>query len=121
MSEEQTNTAEKTSSESSSQRDNRGGDNRGGDRKKGNYRQKRIQIPKFVFRKKRCRLCKNDTKKLDYKDIDFVGKFVSDRGKIIPRRISGCCAKHQRMIKTAVKRARYMALLPFIKVEKISK
>jgi len=82
---------------------------------------KRIQIPKFVFKKKKCRLCKSNGKELDYKDVDFVSKFVSDRGKILPRRINGCCSKHQRTIKEVVKRARYMALLPFIKNEIISK
>jgi small subunit ribosomal protein S18 len=95
----------------------RGGDNRGG----GRYRQRRIQIPKFIFKKKKCRMCKQKMKDVDYKDIDFLSKFVSDRGKIVPRRITGTCAKHQRKIKVGVKRARYMALLPFLKVEKISK
>lgn len=91
------------------------------DQEERSYQQKRIQILKFIFKKKKCRVCKSKQKEVDYKDIEFISKFVSDRGKIIPRRISGCCAKHQRMVKQAVKRARYMALLPFLKVEKINK
>lgn len=97
---------------------NRDNNNRGGDRPQ---RQRRVQIPRFIFKKKKCRLCKMGIKEPDYKDIELLSRFVSDRGKIIPRRMSGSCAKHQRKIKTAVKRARYMALLPFLKAEKISK
>ena len=87
----------------------------------GEKMNKRIQIPKFVFKKKKCKLCKSNGKELDYKDVDFLSRFVSDRGKLLPRRINGCCSKHQRKIKVAVKRARYMALLPFVKNEIINK
>jgi small subunit ribosomal protein S18 len=52
--------------------------------------------------------------KVDYKDVDKLRKYMSDRGKIIPRRVTGTCAKHQRQVTTAIKRARFMALLPYI-------
>jgi small subunit ribosomal protein S18 len=64
-------------------------------------------------RRKICRLCKDKVKSLDYKDVSLLHNYVTDRGKIVPSRISGACAKHQRMVSTAVKRARYMALLPY--------
>ena len=50
----------------------------------------------------------------DYKDIRTIGRFISERGKIVPRRISGVCAKYQRKLAAAVKRARHLALLPFV-------
>jgi len=89
----------------------------------GSYepKQRRVQIPKFVFKKKRCKLCKANLSEPDYKDVDMISRFITERGKILPRRITGCCAKHQRRVKVAVKRARYMALVPFAKVEIISK
>ncbi|PKL11287.1 MAG: 30S ribosomal protein S18 [Spirochaetae bacterium HGW-Spirochaetae-6] len=97
------------------ERNDRGGDDR-------NRRpQGRVQIPRFVFRKKKCRLCESKMKEPDYKDIDFLSRFYTDRGKILPRRITGCCAKHQRKVKVAIKRARYMAILPFAKIEIIKK
>lgn len=64
-------------------------------------------------RKKVCRFCVNGALRIDYKDIKAIRYFVTERGKIVPRRISGNCARHQRVISTAVKRARNMALLPF--------
>jgi small subunit ribosomal protein S18 len=83
----------------------------------GEKPQKKIQIPKFVFKKKKCKLCKADVKEPDFKDADYMTKFLTDRGKILPRRINGCCFKHQRKVKVAIKRARYMALIPFLKIE----
>jgi small subunit ribosomal protein S18 len=50
---------------------------------------------------------------MDYKEVDLLKGFITERGKIIPRRISGCCAKHQRELTTAIKRARNIAMLPF--------
>lgn len=93
------------------------------EREEGTFepRQRRVQIPRFVFKKKRCKLCKANLKDLDYKDVDMISRFITERGKILPRRVTGCCAKHQRRVKVAVKRARYMALVPFAKVEIISK
>lgn len=67
------------------------------------------------FRKKVCRLCVNKIKTVDYKDVDLLKRFVTERGKILPRRMTGTCAKHQRVLSAAVKRARMVALLPFVK------
>ena len=64
-------------------------------------------------RKKVCSYCEEKCKEIDYKDITKLRRFVSERGKILPRRISGTCAKHQREMTIAVKRARHVALLPF--------
>jgi len=64
-------------------------------------------------RRKVCRFCAEKKDSIDYKDIQTLRNFVSDRGKIVPRRISGNCARHQRVLSTAVKRSRNIALLPF--------
>ncbi len=64
-------------------------------------------------RKKKCALCSKGVNYVDYKDINFLKDYVTDKGRIIPRRINGSCAKHQRTIKTAIKRARQMALIPY--------
>lgn len=74
---------------------------------------KKIVKTGFV-RKKFCRLCKNRIEDVDYKDVEFLQKFISERGKILSTRITGNCAKHQRKITRAIKRARIMALLPFV-------
>ena len=66
-------------------------------------------------RRKMCRLCGDKIEMIDYKDIELLKTFTTERGKIIPRRISGNCAKHQRQITVALKRARNIALMPFIK------
>jgi small subunit ribosomal protein S18 len=66
------------------------------------------------FRKKVCKLCLRKAKSVDYKDVDLLRKFVTDRGKILPRRITGTCSKHQRILSRAIKRARMVALLPFV-------
>ena len=85
------------------ERPDRGGDERGGDdslfRRRG--------------RRRVCRFCADKDQPIDYKDPQALRYFVTERGKIVPRRISGACAKHQRAITTAIKRARVMALLPF--------
>ena len=65
-------------------------------------------------RKKVCIFCADKVAFIDYKDTAKLKKFISERGKILPRRISGTCAKHQRELNTAIKRARNMALLPFV-------
>ena len=65
-------------------------------------------------RKKVCTLCADKIDYLDYKDVARLRKFVSERSKILPRRITGTCAKHQRQVTIAVKRARQVALLPYI-------
>ena len=65
------------------------------------------------FKKKYCKLCLEKVGFVDYKDDKRLGRFITDRGKIVPRRISGTCARHQAQITEAVKRARILALLPF--------
>ena len=84
---------------SDSQIDGRDGD----DRRKG----------KVFFKKKVCKFCIQKLK-IDYKDADTLRRFITERGKILPRRITGTCAKHQRALALAIKRARIIALLPFV-------
>jgi small subunit ribosomal protein S18 len=67
------------------------------------------------FRRKVCRFCEDKTQALDYKDMRRLERLVSERGKILSRRLTGTCARHQRMVQQAIKRARYMALLPYMK------
>ncbi|WP_432662026.1 30S ribosomal protein S18 [Wukongibacter baidiensis] len=64
-------------------------------------------------RKKICSFCANKVSQIDYKDTKFLQKYVTDRAKILPRRITGNCANHQRQLTRAIKRARIVALLPF--------
>jgi len=66
-----------------------------------------------IGRRKVCRFCADKSAHIDYKDSRGLSHFVTERGKIIPRRITGACARHQRHITTAIKRARVMALLPY--------
>ena len=68
---------------------------------------------KTFFRKKVCRFCANKAK-IDYKDADGLKRFTTERGKILPSRITGTCAKHQRQLAAAIKRARNICLLPFV-------
>jgi len=68
---------------------------------------------KVFIKHKICRFCADSNLKIDYKDSKNLAAFTTERGKIIPRRISGNCAKHQRMVALAIKRARNIALLPF--------
>jgi small subunit ribosomal protein S18 len=65
------------------------------------------------IRRKVCKLCVEKIETIDYKDDRRLSRFITDRGKIVPRRISGACARHQKQITLAVKRARILALLPF--------
>lgn len=64
-------------------------------------------------RRKVCSFCVDKVEEIDYKDIAKLRRYITERGKILPRRISGNCAKHQRQMTTAIKRARNVALLPF--------
>lgn len=64
-------------------------------------------------KKKVCTFCVEKIESLDYKDVVKLRKFISERGKILSRRITGTCAKHQRVVTNAIKRARHLALLPF--------
>jgi|DewCreStandDraft_4_1066084.scaffolds.fasta_scaffold16591_5 small subunit ribosomal protein S18 len=82
--------------------DSRGGG--GGPRKKGFFKRKS---------RKACEFCIDKKLKVDYKNVDLMRKYINERGKIKPRRATGACAKCQRKITTAVKRARNMALIPF--------
>jgi small subunit ribosomal protein S18 len=65
-------------------------------------------------RKRICRFCEAGVQFLDYRDEKRLSRFLTERGKIIPRRVSGTCAKHQRMLTRSIKRARILALLPFV-------
>jgi small subunit ribosomal protein S18 len=65
-------------------------------------------------RRKYCQFCKENTQYLDYKDTQLLRKYVTDRGKIKPRRVTGTCIQHQRDVANAVKRAREMALMPYV-------
>ena len=73
--------------------------------------QKKQQRP---MNKKTCSFCEENGEKLSYKDVNKLHRFISERGKILPRRITGVCAKDQRTLTTAIKRARHVALLPYI-------
>ena len=88
------------------------------DKKQNNRRNNRNNDedynPKFrKMRKKVCALCTNKDLVLDYKNAEQLKKFVNEKGKILPRRATGACAKHQRDITLAVKRARHIAVLPY--------
>jgi small subunit ribosomal protein S18 len=69
---------------------------------------------RIFHRRKVCRFCADSSLIIDYKDPSLLKYFITERGKIIPRRISGTCAKHQRSLTLAIKRARIIALLPFV-------
>jgi small subunit ribosomal protein S18 len=69
---------------------------------------------KFFYRRKRvCKFCVEKLEYIDYKDVKMLQQFIPERGKILPRRISGTCALHQRKLQNAIKRARTAALIPF--------
>ena len=83
--------------------DDRDGDDRGRGGKGG----------KVFFKKKVCKFCAQKLK-IDYKEADTLRRFITERGKILPRRITGTCAKHQRALALAIKQARSIALLPYV-------
>jgi small subunit ribosomal protein S18 len=68
---------------------------------------------KFFRRKKVCKFCVEKIDDINYKDVRLLGQFVAERGKIVPRRLTGVCTPHQRRLTAAIKRARNIALLPF--------
>ncbi len=70
--------------------------------------------PQYRRRKKYCYFCKESIDHIDYKDEGLLRRFISDRGKIRSRRATGTCAKHQRVLANAIKRAREMAILPYV-------
>ena len=65
-------------------------------------------------KRKVCAFCVDKVDYIDYKDVAKLRRYITERAKILPRRISGCCAKHQRQLTVAIKRARHIALLPYI-------
>ena len=67
----------------------------------------------YFRRRKVCKFCEEKIDVIDYKDVRLVSEFVADRGKILPRRLTGTCSTHQRALSEAIKRARNIALLPF--------
>jgi small subunit ribosomal protein S18 len=69
---------------------------------------------RFSSRRKVCAFCSEKVRVVDYKDVKRLQRFISERGKILPRRRTGTCARHQRTLTTAIKRARHMALLHFV-------
>ncbi len=68
---------------------------------------------KVFYRRKVCRFCADKELTIDYKDVKTLRNFITERGKIIPKRIYGTCASHQRQVNEAIKRARHLALLPY--------
>jgi small subunit ribosomal protein S18 len=92
----------------------RGSDSRGrGDRDDRGPRAGGDKRRRFQIRKKVCRFCVDKTPFIDYKDVKTLRFFITERGKILPRRISGNCARHQREVTVAVQRCRNIALIPF--------
>ncbi len=88
----------------------RGGDSMDGEGGRRPFQRRRRRL---FGSGKVCQLCVRKIEHVDYKDLDQLKFFVSSQGKILPRRMSGACSRHQRMITTAIKRARHIALLPF--------
>ncbi len=70
-------------------------------------------MAEFYRKKKICQMCTG--KGVDYKDVAIISKYVNEKGKILPRRMTGACAKHQRVIAEQIKRARFVAILPYVK------
>lgn len=68
---------------------------------------------RFPARKKICRFCADKKRTIDYKDVKLLESFIRERGKILPSRVSGNCAKHQRFISEAIKKARFISLIPY--------
>ena len=71
-------------------------------------------LQRRVFIKRMCRFCSDKVERIDYKDLERIARYVSERGKILPSRLTGTCARHQRVLTRAIKRARFMALLPYV-------
>ena len=78
-----------------------------------NMNAKRKSFGGGMHRKKVCQFCADKTVAVDYKDVETLKKYITERGKILPRRVTGACTMHQRHITRAIKRARIIALLPF--------
>ena len=83
-------------------------------RKSSETRKKTWRKSKYIPKRKPCLFCVQHIKTIDYKEPDKLRNFISDRAKIAPRRRTGTCAKHQRVLAVAIKRARHLALLPYV-------
>ncbi|MDD5449678.1 MAG: 30S ribosomal protein S18 [Candidatus Omnitrophica bacterium] len=79
------------------------------------FKKKRLS-KRPIFRKKECKFCVEKIAFVDHKDVSLLQKFMTERGKIVSSRISGNCAKHQRKVANAIKRARMIGLLPFVAI-----
>jgi small subunit ribosomal protein S18 len=90
------------------------GRNSGGGRGGRGGRGGTFQKKRFYHRRKVCRFCADSSLEMDYKKVKTLRYFVTERGKIIPKRISGTCSKHQRELAREIKRARTIALLPYV-------
>ncbi len=84
------------------------------ERKSRFQKKKKMSPKKRFFRKKVCKFCLDKVAKVDYKDVGRLKRFVTEKGKMLPSRISGNCAKHQRRVAEAIKRARFIAILPYV-------
>ena len=96
-------------------REGRGGRSSSSDSRGGRGGDKKDDKKKSLFRRRKvCKFCADKIDDLNYKDVKLIGPIVPERGKILPRRISGTCAMHQRKLQTAIKRARQIALIPYV-------
>jgi len=75
----------------------------------------KVKVPLLTSRKRYCRFCKEAKKSIDYKDIKILEKLITERGRILSTKISGTCSKHQRKVAKAIKHARFLGLLPYIR------
>lgn len=110
MSEKQEETSTESAGRGEGGRGGPGGPRRGGPRLSNNLGFRRP----FFRRRKVCLFCADKTLTMDYKDPKLLSRFITERGKMVPSRITGVCAPHQRALATAIKRARQIALLPFL-------
>jgi small subunit ribosomal protein S18 len=91
------------------------GSGRGGRKAKAKAGDKQQGQRRTLFRRRKvCKFCADKIDDINYKDVKLIAPFVPERGKILPRRISGTCAAHQRKLQTAIKRARQIALVPYV-------
>jgi small subunit ribosomal protein S18 len=84
-----------------------------GKQKPSKPKERRSRV-RYIARRRFCSFCADKVESIDYKDPVKLRSYISDRGKIVPRRSTGVCAKHQRALAVAIKRARYLALLPYV-------
>jgi len=93
----------------------RGRSSEGGRGGRGAGTDKKDDKKRTLFRRRKvCKFCADKIDDINYKDVKLLGPFVPERGKILPRRISGTCATHQRKLQVAIKRARQLALIPYV-------